>query len=68
MAEAPAMERLYGMRKRQLDKTDKAKEDYEFEKQAEECTFAPNLQRKPVRSKKQAEASTQASERQQKTL
>jgi len=60
------MERLYGMRKKQIDKTDKAKEDYEFEKQSAECTFAPNLSRKPARPKKVSEAV--ASERQQKTM
>ena len=62
---APANERLYNQRKRQLDKTDKAKEDYEFEKQAEECTFAPNIKRKPVRPKKPVD--TAATERQLKT-
>ena len=37
------MERLYSKRKMQKNKTDKAKEDYEFEKQQEECTFAPKI-------------------------
>ena len=36
-----AAERLYLQRKAQIDKTDKAKEDYEFERQGEECTFQP---------------------------
>jgi len=62
-SEAPANERLYNMRRSQRDKTDKAKVDYEFEKQAEECTFAPNLNRKPARTKKQSEAARLASER-----
>ena len=34
---------LYNMRKNQYDKRDKTKEDYEFEKQQEECTFTPQL-------------------------
>jgi hypothetical protein len=33
------------MRRPQVDKTDKAKEDYEFERQGNECTFAPKLSR-----------------------
>ena len=56
------------MRKRQIDKTDKAKEDYEYQKQAEECTFAPNLVRKPTRTKKADAAKSAASERQQRTM
>lgn len=55
------------MRTKAIDKRDKAKEDYEFEKQAQECTFAPNLSRKPV-TKPQSAAKTAASERQQKTM
>lgn len=39
-------DQLYSMRKRQLDKQDKTKEDYEFEKQEQECTFAPKLMTK----------------------
>jgi hypothetical protein len=31
------------MRKAQMDKTDKAREDYEFERMGDECTFAPKL-------------------------
>lgn len=50
--DVPVNERLYKMRKNANEKTDKAKEEYEFEKAKEECTFAPNLTRKPV--KKQA--------------
>ena len=50
--DVPVNERLYKMRKNANEKTEKAKEEYEFEKAKEECTFAPNLTRKPV--KKQA--------------
>ena len=39
-------DRLYNLRKRQVDKTDKAKEDYEFERMGQECTFAPKLMTK----------------------
>jgi uncharacterized protein with ParB-like and HNH nuclease domain len=46
----PFNERLYKIRKLQIEKTDKTKEDYEYEKAKEECTFAPNLTRKPVRA------------------
>ena len=38
-----ARERLYRQRNRQIDKADKAKEDYEFERMGEECTFAPKV-------------------------
>ena len=35
----------------QKNKRDKAKEDYEYEQQAEECTFVPKITKKtPVRS------------------
>jgi len=34
---------LYSKAKKQIDKTDKTKEDYEFERNQEECTFAPKL-------------------------
>ena len=34
------------MRKRQMDKQDKSKADYEFERSGEECTFAPKLMSK----------------------
>jgi len=37
------------MRKRQVDKADKTKADYEFEKQGQECTFAPKLMSKNPR-------------------
>lgn len=36
-------DQLYALRKRQVDKTDKAKEDYEYERHGQECTFAPKL-------------------------
>lgn len=45
------------MRKRQLDKIDKSKEDYEFERQQNECTFAPKIyskQPKYIRDKVQS--------------
>ena len=46
-----AQERLYKLRVAQKNKKDKAKVDYEFEKQAEECTFAPQIiTKKPARS------------------
>ena len=47
------VERLYGMRKPQIDKTDKAREDYEFERMGSECTFKPKrlTQEMPIRSK-----------------
>ena len=61
--EAPANERLYKMRKNQRDKTEKTKEEYEYEKQAQECTFAPKISRKPARTKKSEAANTAASER-----
>lgn len=38
---------LYEKRKRQIDKADKTKEDYEFERQGQECTFAPKLMSNP---------------------
>lgn len=40
---AAKFNQLYSMRKRQLDKIDKSKEDYEFERQQEECSFAPKF-------------------------
>jgi hypothetical protein len=36
-------EQLYSLAKQQKAKIDKSKEDYEFEKAREECTFAPKL-------------------------
>lgn len=38
-----AAQRLYAKRKPQKEKTEKTKEDYEFEKFGQECTFAPQL-------------------------
>jgi hypothetical protein len=32
---------LYKKHKKQIEKQDKSNQDYEFEKQQEECTFAP---------------------------
>ena len=49
--EPTAAERLYKLRKEQKNKTDKPKEDYEFEKAAEECTFAPKIATKSARTK-----------------
>lgn len=43
----PKHAELYSKRKRQIDKTDKSKEDYEFERHGQECTFAPKLMTKP---------------------
>ena len=43
----PRHAELYKMRKRQIDKTDKSKEDYEFERHGQECTFAPKLMSNP---------------------
>lgn len=43
----PHYAELYKQRKRQVDKTDKSKEDYEFERQGQECTFAPKLMSNP---------------------
>jgi hypothetical protein len=56
------------MRKNQRDKTEKTKEEYEYEKYGQECTFAPNISRKPARPKKTDAAKTAASERQQRTM
>lgn len=39
----PRFNELYGLRKRYIDQRDKSREDYEFEKGQEECTFRPNL-------------------------
>lgn len=47
MEKKPHYNELYNQRKRQVDKTDKTKEDYEFERQGQECTFAPKLMTKP---------------------
>ncbi len=53
LTSAQTVERLYGMRKPQIDKTDKAREDYEFERMGSECTFKPKrlTQEMPIRSK-----------------
>ena len=51
------------MRKRQVDKTDKKKEDYEFEKQQKECTFAPKIyskQPKYLKDKVQSKIASQS--------
>jgi len=42
---------LYGKAKKQVEKTDKSKQDYEFERHGGECTFAPQL--KPQRPPRQ---------------
>ena len=39
----PRHAELYKQRKRQIDKQDKTKEDYEFERHGQECSFAPKL-------------------------
>lgn len=39
----PKYAQLYKLHKKQIDRTDKTKEDYEFERQQEECTFAPTI-------------------------
>lgn len=44
---ASKYDQLYSLRKRQMDKTDKSKEDYEFERHGAECTFAPQLNNNP---------------------
>jgi hypothetical protein len=38
-----AAQRLYKKRKNQAEKTEKSREDYEFEKFGQECTFAPQI-------------------------
>lgn len=38
-----AAQRLYAKRKPQIEKTEKSKEDYEFERMGHECSFAPKL-------------------------
>ena len=38
-----AAQRLYAKRKMQKEKTEKTKEDYEFEKYGDECTFTPKM-------------------------
>ena len=39
----PKYEQLYGLKKAQKDKTDKTKQDYEYERNKDELTFAPKL-------------------------
>lgn len=39
----PKFEQLYSLSKPQIQKTDKTGVDYEFERNKEECTFAPKL-------------------------
>ena len=39
----PKYDKLYKMHKKQIDRQDKTKEDYEFERQQQECTFTPNI-------------------------
>lgn len=61
-----AAQRLYARRKNQREKTEKTREDYEFEKYGQECTFAPKLN-------KQSHApsfkkTSKPSERQQETF
>ena len=56
--------RLYKMRKDQRQLADKAKEDYEFEKAQQECTFAPKTNKPIVRKTK----ATELSERQKQTM
>ena len=38
--------RLYAQRKPQIEKTNKTKEDIEYQKMQEECTFAPQINNK----------------------
>lgn len=40
-SEEPIYSKLYKMQKKQIEKTDKSAVDYEFERQQQECTFAP---------------------------
>ena len=42
-------EQLYALAKHQKNKQDKTKEDYEFEKNVQECTFQPKLQANQAR-------------------
>ena len=39
----PKYEQLYGLKKDQKDKQDKSKQDYEYERNKEELTFAPKI-------------------------
>lgn len=57
---------MYARRTKQIEKTDKAREDYEFERLGDECTFAPQIfTKKPARKN---DAKKVASQRQQETL
>lgn len=56
-----AAQRLYAKRKPQREKTEKTKEEYEFEKYGDECTFAPKMYTKGTGVSKQ----TKQSEREQ---
>lgn len=67
MAGYEAAKRLYAKRKPQIEKTEKTKEDYEFERMGNECTFAPNLIKGPTAHRKN-DAKTKQSERQQETF
>lgn len=51
MTQLAAAERLYSKRKPQAQKTDKAREDYEFERQEQECTFQPKMVAKSASKK-----------------
>ena len=41
VAPSETVNRLYAQRKPQIEKTDKTREEFEFEKAQNECTFAP---------------------------
>ena len=62
MAGYEAAKRLYAKRKPQIEKTEKTKEDYEFERLGNECTFAPNLMKATTNRKN--DAKNKQSERQ----
>lgn len=53
-----AADRLYQQRKKQVEKTDKAREDYEFERQGAECTFQPVFVSKGKRKGKVTQTQT----------
>ena len=63
-------ERLYGMRKAQIDKTDKTKEDYELERSSNECTFQPKFlsQESSSRVKQPLVTTTRQSDSMQKQI
>jgi hypothetical protein len=69
-ADKPKFEKLYNLRKRQIDKTEKSSEDYYFEKNKEELTFKPQLNKtnpsmltKPVPTKHRNRAEEKQLER-----